>query len=358
MTLPPSPFTREQFLALGHRRRDLDRHIEAGEVVRLRHGWYAQPTHGDPRPGWEGRIDQHLARLADALASRPGHAASHTTAALLHQLAVTVAPDTPVHLTTVDPVAASRRYPGLTIHRSESVTNLTQVVDGVRATTLLRTVADVLRTRTLPHGLAMLDDALRRGLLDLDELRVVVDQQKRWRGRPKALAALHLADPSWETWGESFSFAHLHLQGQPMPLPQVEIYDARRRLLGRVDGLWPERGVVGECDGDMKYFLDDAGTDATPEHTVRRHLREEEQRQARIEATGLGFVRWSPSQMRDDPGAVALRVNRAAADVDPTAFTGWVRWEGEMRKLPFTVARPSTHPEALRYRRSPRRRAA
>lgn len=358
MTLPPSPFTREHFLALGHPRRALDRLLEAGEVMRLRHGWYAQPTHGAPRPGWEGQVDQHLARLASVLASRPGHAASHTTAALLHQLAVTIAPETPVHLTTVDPVAVSRRYPGLTIHRSESVTNETEMIDGVRATTLVRTVVDVLRTRTLPHGLALLDDALRRGVVDLDELRVLIDQQKRWGGRPKALAAIHLADPARETWGESFSFAHLHLQGQPMPMPQVEIYDAQRRLLGRVDGLWPEPGVVGECDGDMKYFLDDAGTDSTPELTVLRHLKAEEQRQARIEATGLGFVRWSPSQVRDDPGAVSLRVNRAAASVDPTAFTGWVRWDDKVRKLPFTVERPSVHPGTLRYRRSPRRRAA
>lgn len=271
---------------------------------------------------------------------------------------MTVAPETPVHLTTVDPVPASRHHPGLRIHRSESMRNDTVLVAGVRCTTLLRTVSDVLRTRTLPHGLALLDDALRRDLLTLDDLRSLIDQQKRWRGRPRALAAIYLADPVRETWGESFSFAHLHLQGQPMPLPQVEVYDAGGRLLGRVDGLWPERGVVGECDGDMKYFLDDAGTDASPEQTVLRNLRDEGQRQARIEATGLCFVRWSPSQVRDDPGAVSLRVNRTAAGVDPAFFTGWVRWDGQLRKLPFTVERPSVDPQTLHHRRPPRRRAA
>lgn len=270
-------------------------------------------------------------------------------------LAVTVAPETPVHLTTVDRVGASRRSPGLRIHRSESVVNDTEVVDGVRCTRLVRTVADVLRTRTLPHGLALLDDVLRRGFLDLDELRRLVDEQRRWGGRPKALAAIHLADPARETWGESFSFAHLHLQGQLMPLPQVEVLDARGRLLGRVDGLWPERGVVAECDGDMKYFIDDTGQDDSPEATVLRHLGAEDERQARIEATGLGVVRWSPAQVRDDPGAVSVRVDQVAATVDPAAFTGSVRWDGQLRTLPFTVDRPAVHPETLRYRRSRRR---
>lgn len=357
MILPPSPFTREQFLARGHGRRELSRLVEAGEVVRLRRGCYAQPTRDDPRSGWEGQVDQHLERLTCALASRPGHAASHTTAALVHGLAVTVAPETPVHLTTVDRVGASRCYPGLRIHRSESVANDTEVVDGVRCTRLVRTVADVLRTRTLPHGLALLDDVLRRGLLELEELRRVVDQQRRWAGRPKALGAIHLADPARETWGESFSFAHLHLQGQSMPLPQVEVLDSRRHFIARVDGLWPERGVVAECDGDMKYFIDDRGEDDSPEATVLRHLGAEEERQTQIEATGLGVVRWSPSQVRDDPTGVSARVDDVAAAVDATAFTGWVRWGGELLRLPFTVDRPAVHPETLRYRRPLRRRA-
>ena len=333
----------------------MDRVLESGEIVRLRHGWFAQATLEDPRAGWEGRVDQHLERLRNALASRPGHAASHTSAALLHGLAVTVAPEAPVHLTTVDRAACSRTLQGLRIHRSETVTNETELVAGVRSTLLVRTIADVLRTRTLPHGVAMLDDVLRRGLIDLNSVRQLVDRQVRWGGRPKALAAIHLADQARETWGESFSFTHLHLQGQPLPLPQVEVYDATRAFVARVDGLWPETGVVGECDGEMKYFLDDLEEDATPEETVLRRLAEEKIRQERIEATGLGVARWSPAQVRDDPDRVSRRINRIAASVRPEEFTGWVRWDGEMRKLPFSVDRPAINPETLRYRRERRR---
>lgn len=74
--LPPNPFTRDQFLALGLGRRELVRLLDAGEVVRLRRGLYAQPTKEDPRKGWEGQVDQHLQRLSTALATRPGHAAT------------------------------------------------------------------------------------------------------------------------------------------------------------------------------------------------------------------------------------------------------------------------------------------
>lgn len=358
MTIPPaSPFSLAQALAQGLTRAEIDRRLETGELVRLRHGWYAEPTKDDPRTGWEGCVDQHLARLTCALASRPGHSASHTSAGLLHDLAVTVAGSTPVHLTTIERVPASRRYEGLRIHRSESVENHTELVGGVRATTVVRTAADILRTRTLPHGVAMLDDALRRGKLDLEDLRAMVNRQVRWGGRPRALAAIHLADPSRESWGESFSFVHLHLLGHPLPIAQVEVYDANGTFLARLDGLWPETGVVGECDGDMKYFLPDelATASLTPEQTVLRRLEQEAVRQRRVEATGLPFVRWSPTQMRDNPRAVSERLNAAAATARPEEFTGWVRWGGDLRKLPFTVERPAVHPETLRYRRARRR---
>lgn len=353
--IPSSPFSFAQALTHGLSRQEVQALLEAGEIVRLRQGWYAQPTLADTQTGWEARAEHHLDRLRSALASRPGHAASHTTAALLHGLAVTVADGTPVHLTTVDRVASSRRYPGLRIHRSETVENGTVLVQGMRTTGLVRTVADVLRTRTLPHGVAMLDDALRRGLTAPQEVRRVVDAQRRWGGRPKALAALHLADPGRESWGESFSFVHLHLQGQPMPLPQVEVYDAAKRFVARVDGLWPERGVVGECDGDMKYFIDDLDVDASPEETVLRRLAAERVRHAEIESTGLSLARWSPAQIRDDPDGVSRRVNQVAGQVRLGQVTGWVRWAGELRRVPFSVDRPSVDPGTLRYRRERRR---
>ena len=349
--LPSSPFSYAQARASGISRTQIERLLEIGGLTRPRTGWYAEPTLDDPQPGWEGQIDQHLHRLRNALASRPGHAASHTTAALLRGLAVTVAPETPVHLTMIDGVPCSRRYPGLRIHRSETVVNDTELVDEMRSTVLVRTIADVLRTRTLPHGVAMLDDALRRGLVSLDEVQELVDAQVRWGGRPKARAALHLADATRESWGESFSFVHLHLQGQPLPLPQVEVYDATMTFLGRVDGLWPERGVAAECDGEMKYFIQDPDGEETTEETVLRRLSAEKVRQTGIEATGLGVVRWTPAQIRDNPDAGSRRVNRVAAGVRPQNFSGWVRWGGELRRLPFTVDRPAIAPETLRHRR-------
>ena len=355
MTIGPQPFSYQDAIGDGRTRRELQSQVADGTVIHLRRGWYAVPGPEPEGEAWEKRVFDHLVRVQDALASRPGHVASHTSAALVHGLAVTIADETPVHLTTVDRVPSSQRSPGLRIHRSESVRNETELVNGIRVTTLARTVADVLRTRTLPHGLALIDDVLRRGLVPIEDVRKIVDGQRRWAGRPRALAALYLADPTRESWGESFSFAHLHLQGHAMPLPQVEVYDADMRFLGRLDALWPEEGAGGESDGEVKYFI--PGHREEPlEKTVLRHLHEETVRHDRIEATGLPLVRWSPTEMADDPAAVSRRVNRVKASARPEAFTGWVRWEGRLRKLPFTVDRPAVDPTTLRYRRSRGRR--
>ena len=42
--IPSSPFSTAQARAAGMRRRDMDRVLESGEIVRLRHGWFAQAT--------------------------------------------------------------------------------------------------------------------------------------------------------------------------------------------------------------------------------------------------------------------------------------------------------------------------
>lgn len=84
-------------------------------------------------------------------------------------------------------------------HHSDSMENETVIADGLPVTDPVRTAADYLRTRSLPTRLALLDDALRRELASLADVRHTLGQQKRWPGRPKALAALQLADPARES---------------------------------------------------------------------------------------------------------------------------------------------------------------
>lgn len=352
----PDVFRLREALARGWTRHEVDCAVDSGDIVWLRHGWYAVPRPHPLVESWEKYQLEHLESLRLALLRFPGHAASHTSAALMHDLAVSIAPATPVDLTAIDRAACSRREPGLVLHHSDSMTNAVDEVKGVMVTTMDRTIADFLRMRRLPHGLALLDDALRRDLTDVGRVRRVLDQQKRWRGRPRALGALSLADPVRESWAESYSFGQLHMLGVPMPLHQVDILDENLRWLARVDGLWPEAGVVGECDGLDKYFISRQQDERAPEEVVRDNLAAEKSRQGPMEELGLRFVRWTPSEMREDSWAVAVRVNAAFATAQPQAFRGYVVWQGEARRLPFPVQTPHLDPESLRYRRPRRRR--
>lgn len=352
----PDLFRLSEALALGLTRRELDAVLAEGEVRWLRHGWYGRARSKGPVEQWERIQHDHRDALQLALRRHPDHVASHTSGAVVHDLAVSLSSETPVDLTATTTAPCSRREGGVVLHHSDSLQDEVTVVDGVPVTSLARTVVDYLRQRSLPTGLALLDDVLRRELVDLEEIRAVLDQQVRWVGRPKALAALHLADPTRESWGESFSFGRLHLLGVPIPLHQVNIYDLDGTWLARVDGLWPHRGVVGEADGLTKYFLRGCDDSRSTEEVVLGHLAHEQQRQRRVEDLGFSFVRWSVPEVRDQGIEVAGRIRTAFATAQPQQIKGYAEWDGQRYRLPFEVDRPAVDPETLRYRRPRLRR--
>ncbi len=62
---------------------------------------------------------------------------------------------------------------------------------------------------------------------------------------------------------------------------------------------WPELGVIGECDGLLKY----SGSDA---------LIQEKIREDRIRALGFIVVRWTWNDIIRHPGDVAAQIWRAS----------------------------------------------
>ena len=74
------------------------------------------------------------------------------------------------------------------------------------------------------------------------------------------------------------------IHGLPEPETQVDIVDGEGRFIGRVDFLWREFDVIGECDGLCKY-LD--GADAAE---ARCRLDVEKDRDARLMALGYRLV--------------------------------------------------------------------
>nr|WP_114907650.1 hypothetical protein [Ornithinimicrobium murale] len=313
----------------------VDRSVAMGALDRVGRGVYRVPaTLVDGKP-WEVLRAEHLLRCREAQGLHPGHVISHQSAAVLHGLQLRLHPAMNVHLTSVERAACSRRKPGIELHHADSVTNDTVVLDGLRTTTLARTVADVLRTSRPPNSVALLDAAVREGKVSTNDVRAVLDTQVRWRGRPRARSALEFHDPRRESWLESFSFVALHKLGIPLAEPQVEVLDEGFHFVARIDGLLA--GVFLEADGASKYYLLTEELGLTPEESVARVLALQEERHERLVALGLVGVRWTTSEIQQQPERVVQRIWNAVNTSDPREFRGWLRIGGRIfrpRPLP------------------------
>jgi hypothetical protein len=179
------------------------------------------------------------------------------------------------------------------------------IVDGVRVTSLVRTLAEVATGPSFGRAVGMLDDALhepeekdfRHGLVlpTKAELLGCLDSLGRPAGFARASAAIEFADGLSGSLGESLSRVQMRAIGVPLPKLQVPFYD-HLGLIGYVDYFWPEFGLVGEFDGHSKYG------DA---RRFARHLSAqdvliaEKMREDRLRAVVSGVVRWGWSTALD-----------------------------------------------------------
>ncbi len=316
-------FSRSAALQAGMSAYALRRNLDLGEVHRVKRGVYTADTTLEDGEPWQMVRAEHLRRCREQAAVHPGHVVSHQSAGVLHGLQLRLHPAMDVHLTAVDRAPCSRRGEGVVLHHADSVRNDFTVVDGLRVTTLDRTLADILRTSRPPHSVAALDAAVRTDRTTRERVRAVLDTQVRWKGRPRALEALELHDPVRESWLESFSFVSLHELGVRMPQSQVEVLDEGFHLVGRVDGLIGT--VFLEADGASKYFFLCEELGLTPEESLSRTLDAQEERHRRLVALGLTGVRWSTTEITRTPELVAGRVQQALMSAEPTDFRGWLR---------------------------------
>ena len=79
---------------------------------------------------------------------------------------------------------------------------------------------------------------------------------------------------------------------------QHEIRTPDGRFIGRVDFWWRHAGVIGECDGRLKY-------------TDRADLYAEKRREDALRELGLTVVRWGWQDLRGE--ALARRLRRVLA---------------------------------------------
>jgi very-short-patch-repair endonuclease len=115
--------------------------------------------------------------------------------------------------------------------------------------------------------------------------------------RRSALAAtIHTVEPCRESVAESLTAGHLHLSGLPMPTFQTPVRTERGTYY--LDMYWPEMGLVGECDGAVKYTDPQAYVNEKKREQVLRDL-------------GYRIVRWLAAEIMTRPDIVLDRIARA-----------------------------------------------
>lgn len=276
------PFHSSAALRIGVSSRILAKGVESGDLIRLRHGWYCRTPAAE-----ESQTAAMRRQIGVSLEHRPDDTlASHSSAALLHGLPlIGAARTTEVHLTRSRP-DGGKSARGLIQHTSPQPPRAIEV-NGIRATTVPRTVVDIARAYGFAPGVCAADAALRAGLMTPSELVDELDLHRGRTGVGTARAVAGFADGLSDSPGESISRCLISTWADiPMPRLQHEFRDASGRFVARTDFDWAGR-MVGEFDGYTKYsgrLL--KGED--PGQVVWREKRREDD----LRALGVIVVRW------------------------------------------------------------------
>jgi hypothetical protein len=282
--------------------RALQRDAAAGRLARIAHGAYVEAGR------WSSLLpsQRFVYRIAAAqrTAVRP-LVFSHASAAALWGLPWWGAPPGLVEVT--DPTARTSRSHRLTRVHAQPLAGIyddgrgdesdRDVVErfGVRLTSVERTCADVLLDHRSLDATVVVDAALRLELTDPVRIAAFLDRRPAARAHARARRTLGFCEPGADSAGESVSRVLVHGFGFPAPVLQQPWRDTFG-LIGFTDMWWPEVGVIGEYDGDVKYLSDRWRGGRTPEQVVK----DEKDREDRLRSLPevRGFARWGTGDLR------------------------------------------------------------
>lgn len=295
------PRAEEAGIGRGRIRAALDR----GRVTRIRPGIFTTSSESS-----------QICAIRAALAAYPESVAAYSSALVIHGLPVPYPTDSDVHL--ILPRGRYRREGHVHFHGSPLKAADIARIDGDPVTSLVRTVIDSARVCSLPRALIPLDAVMRRWCAESmqpnanlryhvhDEaareqararLIAALKDQRGWQGIRAAASAIESADPASESPLESLSRGGLEQFAVPRPACGIPVLGANG-VTYWADLGWPTFGVLGECDGLVKYG-------------DQQSLRGEKLRQEALEQNGWIVVRWTWDEMVGDPKKVAARIQRA-----------------------------------------------
>ncbi|GAA4670311.1 hypothetical protein GCM10025780_12120 [Frondihabitans cladoniiphilus] len=244
------------------------------------------------------RVRARLLRIPDARLI-----ASHWSAAALWNFPVL--DSWPSEVQVIDPSRTRGHRTPTLVRRPGPIDPDDILLDaGLVITTPSRTAVDIALTEGFTAAVLVFDHGLRHGLFEKGHLHAHLDRRPKARRLRAARRAVDFADPGAASAAESFSRVAFLTTGMPIPLLQVPFFDSSGKI-GDTDCFWSEFGIVGECDGDLKYL------DARYRNgrTAERVVLDEKRRQTRLESHRLvrRVVRWDYALSRQ-PERLAARL--------------------------------------------------
>jgi hypothetical protein len=276
---PPHLFTIADLADPNHRA--ASRAAVRGELVRVKRGAYCA------RAEWDASSEarRHLLRVVAFAQSHPRAVFSHWSAAVVHGLPMIGRWPDHVHMAAAR-ASGGRSETGVKRHCRGLDDHEWQTVNGMRVTTVARTLVDLAMVLPFRFALAPIDHALASGL-SIGKLMDYLASVGTFRGLALVSRALSAGDGRSGSSGESLSRGTIHELGFPAPLLQVE-----HRMPGRTaitDFEWPEYKTFGEFDGAGKYLRNDFLHGMTTADAVLAEKRREDQLRR---TTGFSAVRW------------------------------------------------------------------
>jgi hypothetical protein len=298
---------RTALLERGWTERALRSALEGGSLHRVRRGWFVERE-------WWDRLwpeSRHLAHVlaVDRDARSVAPVFSHASAAVLWGLPLYRVSPTRTHVLAAE--AARHSIPDVLRHEGALPESDVVVRDGIRCTSLRRTVIDCARLLPLEAGVAVADAALAAELgRDAD-----AERWEQWRGDllsrlstprrgvRRGRFVVSFADPRSDSTGESVSRLHLHTIGFRVISLQVPVAGPAGREY-RVDFGLDEAHAFGEFDGEGKYTDESLRSGRTIEQV---YLAEKEREDWIRGTTGRPVVRWGSRELAS-PEMLAARL--------------------------------------------------
>ena len=239
---------RRELLAAGHSPAEIEQAKASDWMRPLRRGVYS------PTASWLALapVEQHVLRARAAARAAPSVVVSHISAAALHGLPISRHDLDLVHVTRPGQTGA-RRDDRRVLHVAPLDPSEIIEIEGVRTTSLVRTLVDVARTASFEAAVTVADAGLHRSPLIVGAIAETLATVRGRAGAAAARRALHFADGRAESPGESRLRIAVNALGLPNPQLQCRVYGRQNEFLARTDFGFLLHGLLMEFDGKSKY---------------------------------------------------------------------------------------------------------